>query len=138
MKGDKIYYCEGYKYQLRKDYSFKTDVIPEKFIYSNYIRLDIDGMLYIVSGYAWDGATDPAIDSKDNMRGSLVHDALSQLARNGYLNGVKYKKAIDDEYFKILVEDGMWAFRRGLHTIGLSIAGTSYLDKQDEFLLEAP
>jgi len=138
MKGDKIQYVEGYKYQLRVDYTVQTGVFPFKFIYSNFVRLNIDGTLHILAGYAWDGATDPAIDSKDNMRASLVHDALSQLARAGYLSAEKFKKAIDDEYFQILIEDGMWAIRRGIHTIGLGIAGTSYLERQEEKILEAP
>ena len=138
MKGDKIRYIEGYKYQLKDNYVVETSVFPERFCHLNFVRLDTSGTLYIVSGYAWDGATDPAIDSIDNMRASLVHDALSQLARAGYLDAVKYKKAIDDEYFKILEEDGMWAFRRGIHAIGLKIAGISYLEKQPEIVLEAP
>lgn len=138
MKGDKIYYVDGYKYQLKRDYIVQIEIKPEDFIYTPFVKLDSEGMLYILHGYAWDGATDPAIDSSDNMRASLVHDALSQLARYGFLDGTVYKKAIDREYFKILIEDGMWAFRINIHRIGLGIAGTSYLRAGPEIILEAP
>ena len=138
MKGDRIRYVEGYKYQLKEDYVVETNLRPATFIRTPFVRLDVDGFLYIFEGYAWDGASGPAIDSHDNMRASLVHDALSQLARAGFLDAVQCKDSIDYEYFKILEEDGMWAFRRGVHRIGLSIAGISYLKKQDEKILEAP
>lgn len=138
MIGDKIRYIEGYKYQLKDNYIVATSVFPDRFCHLDFVRLDTSGTLYIVSGYAWDGSSGPTIDSKDSMRASLVHDALSQLARAGYLDAKKYKKAIDAEYIKILEEDGMWGFRRGVHAIGLRIAGTSYLEKQPEIIVEAP
>ena len=138
MKGDKIHYKEGYKYQLVKDYTTETNIRPKYFIRSKFVRLDIDGFLYIFYGYAWDGASGPAIDCKKNMRASLIHDALSQLAREGYLNAKEHKEAIDEEFYKVLREDGMWSPRIAIDAAGLMIAGTSYLEHRKDEILEAP
>ena len=137
-KGDKIHYADGYKYQLKRDYSVQTAVFVGGFIITPFIRLDIQGMLYIRTGYAWDGASGPAVDTKNNMRASLVHDALSQLAREGYLDAHTNKEAIDNEFYKILEEDGMSAFRRWIDKRGLALAGSSYLERREDEVLEAP
>jgi hypothetical protein len=72
----------GYKYRVMENYSIKTNIrgfdIGDKFL-----SLAPDGWLYVYSGYAWDGPSGPAIDTKNFMRGSLVHDALYQCGRLG-------------------------------------------------------
>ena len=83
-----IYYRSGYKYQLASSYSVLTPIIPLSPISTEYIRLDATGWLFIREGYAWDGASGPAIDTKSIMRGSLVHDALHQWTREKRLDEV--------------------------------------------------
>ncbi len=73
-----------YKYTLVENYNYKTTIIPENKIVTEYLELDVDGSLIIKAGYAWDGAT-KFPDLKTIMRGSLVHDALYQLMREGKL-----------------------------------------------------
>lgn len=70
----------GYKYQLVKDYTTETYIVPN-FSYSDqYLAITKEGTLTVKKYYAWDGATG-AIDTKSLMRASLVHDALYQLIR---------------------------------------------------------
>jgi hypothetical protein len=41
-------------------------------------------------GYAWNGPSGPTLDTRNFMRGSLVHDALYQLMREGRMdNGLR-------------------------------------------------
>lgn len=72
---ESIKYRDGYKYQLSEDYQTVIEIKPVEFILTEYIRLDIDGTLSIKEGYAWDGPSGPTVDTKNFMRGSLVHDA---------------------------------------------------------------
>lgn len=106
-----ITYKDGYKYQLVEDYSVLTDLKPPAFIYTEFIRLDSDGTLWIKDGYAWDGPSGPTIDTPDFMRGSLVHDALYQLMREKHLDHALWREAADLELRKICLEDGMPGFR---------------------------
>lgn len=104
-----IKYRKGYNYQLAETYRTQTTLRPSKKIETEFITLDVDGVLEIRAGYAWDGATG-AIDTNTIMRGSLVHDALYQLIRLGYLE--KSDRSIADrELNRICLEDGMWKIR---------------------------
>jgi hypothetical protein len=67
-------------------------------------------ILEIENHYGWNGASGPAIDTRETMRASLVHDALYQLIREGYLPKEMRKRA-DKEFYKICREDGMSWFR---------------------------
>ena len=101
-----IYYKRGYKYQLVKNYEIDTMIFPGRDIETYYINLNMMGTLTIKSGYAWDGPSGPAIDTLNFMRGSLVHDALYQLMREGILNA-NWRKRADEELRRICREDGM-------------------------------
>jgi hypothetical protein len=131
-----IYYRDGYKYQLTRDYSVQIGIRPLAFIYTPFVRLDTDGMLHLVSGYAWDGPSGPAIDTPNFMRGSLVHDALYQLMRLGRLNSDVHRKTADEELRRICKEDGMsslraWWVYNGVRIGGgaLAISGADLPDK---------
>lgn len=104
-----IYYKSGYKYQLTREYGLQTSVFPFQFIDHPYVKLSTGGDMLISSGYAWDGAT-WAIDTKNFMRASLVHDAFYQLIREGLLPTV-FRRAADEELFRICREDGMSQIR---------------------------
>ena len=107
-----IAYKSGYKYQLNKDYTQDSiDIKPEKDADLYYLRLNTKGDLFIRSGYAWDGPSGPAIDTKNFMRASLVHDALYQLMREGYVSQYKYRDKADRLMQNICREDGMSKIR---------------------------
>lgn len=109
-----IRYREGYKYALHESYSVQTAIRPGAFIFTDFLRLDTDGVLYIKAGYAWDGPSGPAIDTKSAMRGSLVHDAGYALLREGHLP-LSFRRVVDEEYRRICLEDGMWSLRAHIH-----------------------
>ena len=96
---------KGYKYQLLEDYSLEVDIYPRDPIATHFLLLMPSGLLRIRKGYAWDGASS-AFDSADFMRGSLVHDALYQLIREGYL-AKTHRKYADILLRDICTEDGM-------------------------------
>jgi len=102
-----IHYKKGYKYQLAQDYRIRTEITLGAPISFDYLYLSMSGWLRIRAGYAWDGASGPTFDTKNSMRGSLVHDALYQLIRNGLLPGKGCQQAADDLLFEICREDGM-------------------------------
>ena len=130
-----IFYYEGYKYQLRKDFTIQLMFAPDRFIYTAFIRLDTTGYLSIREGYAWDGPSGPTVDTPDFMRGSLVHDALYQLMRDLYLDKGKYRKLADQELYRICREDGMnWVRAKYVYT-AVRIAGDSSATERPALLV---
>ena len=123
MKGDRIRYRAGYKYQLVNDYRVQTNILPGYDIEAEFVQLDRTGVLTIRHGYAWDGPSGPTFDSANFMRGSLVHDALAGLLRDAYLERDKWCTAINRELRRICIEDGMsrigaWAVFVGVEYLG--------------------
>ena len=113
----------AWKYQLADDYRVRVSVRPASNLVSKFAELDKDGLLLIRRNYSWDGASGPTHDDKTNMRPSLVHDALYSLMRMGYLDPHKYRKAADQEFFKMCREDGMpwwraFMYYRGVRRFG--------------------
>lgn len=100
-----ICYCKGYKYQLQQTAWVMTNIKGVTALVPGFITLDPDGKLTIFRGYALDGPSGPAVDSADNMRASVYHDALYQLGRNGL--DIKYKSVADRLYFDTCLADGM-------------------------------
>lgn len=123
MANSRIRYRSGYKYQLAEGYSVKVRVIPQEPIRTEFIALGTDGTLMIKRGYAWDGPSGPTIDTRDFMRGSLVHDALYQLMRDAGLSKEQWRDEADLELKRICLEDGMcrlraWWVHRGVRLGG--------------------
>ncbi len=106
MKGDKIYYREGYKYQIVRDYSIQTAIIPDIPIRTDFLCLSKTGVLTIKKGYASDGPSGPTIDTTTAMRGAFVHDAGYQLMRMGLIPE-GHRPYFDQLLHDICVEDGM-------------------------------
>jgi len=116
-----IQYKKGYKYQLETGFSTYTGISIEKDIDTTYISMTTKGMIMIKKGYAWDGAT-IAIDTKNFMKGSLVHDAIYQLIRQKHLPR-KFRKEADLLLREICKQDGMsriraWWVYRGVRRFG--------------------
>ena len=134
-----IRYKEGYKYQLVEDYQVPSDIKPIAFIRTPYIRLDIDGMLTVCQGYAWDGPSGPTVDTKNFMRGSLVHDALYQLMRERHLDAQKHRDTADRILQRICIEDGMTTVRAWWVYQGVRFGGGPAANPiNDNPIIEAP
>lgn len=102
-----------YKYQLTEPYAIDLEGrfpdTPRPMKEGRFVSI-IGGWLFLRKGYAWDGPSGPTFDTPSFMRGSLVHDALYQLIREGQL-GVEHRKAADQLLRRICREDGMSAVR---------------------------
>lgn len=105
----KIFYKCGYKYQLVEDFTIDIAILKNT-VNTDFIILQNYGLLVIKAGYAWDGPSGIAVDTKDFMRGSLVHDALYQLMRNSLIDK-SYRQYADRLLRQMLIEDGMWHAR---------------------------
>lgn len=135
---DQIKYREGYKYQLAENYGVATELRPPKPIRTPYIWLSLDGVLTVRKGYAWDGPSGPAIDTKNFMRGSLVHDALYQFLREGKLPQA-HRETADRLLQAICIEDGMTALRSWWVYQGVRFGGGPAADPDnDNPILIAP
>ena len=102
-----IRYRSDYKYQLAEGYEINISIRPKGNIKTEFTDLDTAGKLTVKRGYAWDGPSGPVIDTQDNMRASLVHDALYQLMRNKQLNARTHRRAADREFREICKADGV-------------------------------
>ncbi len=111
-----------YKYNLLEDYSHQTDIQVSKDADLGLLTIDTSGLLKIKKGYSWDGPSGPTFDTKNFMRGSLVHDALYQLMREEKIDQDQRKRA--DEILKeICRESGMSRIRAWWVYVGVRIGG---------------
>ncbi len=126
--GLRIAYKKDYKYQLQQDYCLVTPVYPAAAIRSEYLTLSLVGVLSIKRGYAWDGPSGPALDTKNFIRGSLVHDALYQLMGEHGLD-IGHREEADQLLRTICREDGMSALRAWWVYIGIKAWGGVYASR---------
>lgn len=113
---------DDYKYQLKKDISIQTRIKGVS-CKTTYIELYKNGLLRIITGYAWNGSNWSS--DKHAMIASLVHDALYQLMRLGLLSRTAFRKSADALYRDICVFEGMSKFEAGLRYRGLRWFGKS-------------
>ena len=100
-----------WKYKTEGEVQFHDNsLVPISKPDNGYVSIDLYGRLLIKKGYCWDGASSIAKDTKTIMRGSLIHDALYQLMREGVLPQSARKRA-DEIMREICIEDGMRRFR---------------------------
>ena len=136
-----IKYKSGYKYQLAETYEITTDFGPFLPVVSSYsyITLTNKGVLIISKGYAWDGPSGPTIDTKNFMRGSLVHDALYQLMREELLDSRLYRDKADKLLQQLCREDGMSRLRAWWVYLGVSkFASFAAKASQRKQIIKAP
>jgi hypothetical protein len=127
-----IAYKSGYTYQLKQTYAVRISLIPTRPIDTEYISLEASGVLTVKEGYAWDGPSGPSVDTLSFMRGSLVHDALYQLMREGLLDHTVYREAADRALRDICREDGMCRIRAWWVYQGVRIFGNFAADPADK------
>ena len=102
-----------YKYQLMDSYAHQTNITGQSGeVTDGWVVMNDDGLLMVKRGYAWNGLSGPTIDTNNSMRGSLVHDALYQLMREGILSRDQ-RSAADDLLRQICIADGMASLRAG-------------------------
>lgn len=108
-----IRYRAGYKYQLARTYSVDTGrgLSGSEPVGNDFVALQPDGTLVVSKGYAWDGPSGPTFDTPSFMRGSLVHDALYQLIREGHLPESPARELADGLLRQLCLEDGMGRLR---------------------------
>ena len=128
-----IYYKSGYKYQLSETYSTSTNIHPVDDVLTDYIDLFADGHIVIRKGYAWDGPSGPTIDTKNFMRGSLVHDAIYGLMRQGLLKKDN-RGAADLLLRRMCKEDGMSSIRAWWVYRGVRLGGGSAVSNRKKVL----
>ena len=121
-----IVYKAFYKYQLSKGHVVTLPFGPEKDIRTKYIDFTRDCVLHVKRGYAWDGASGPVIDTKANMRGSLVHDALYQLIRHTFLSIKGHRDPADKLFRDMVIADGVSKWRAYTWFYGLKWFGKKF------------
>lgn len=132
-----ITYSQGYRFQLEEDVSFQTTIRPAHPGGNRFVDIDADGLLTISAGYAWDGASGPAINTHTIIRGSLAHDALYQLIRLGVVATADRDHA-DQLLRSICLEDGMWPPRAWWVYMAVRQFGGLYINLTKQGLLTAP
>ena len=132
MSKSYIRYRSGYKYQLATSYSMPITIKPKKDIKTEFITLDTKGKLTIKEGYAWDGPSGPVVDTKQNMRASLVHDALYQLMRLKKLSAMAYKDSSDKIFKNICIKDGVPKKIASAYYLGLKLGGKPATDPKNK------
>lgn len=96
-----------YKYEVVKPFQCQTGIKVSPSHSIPFATLAEDGMIHIEKGYRWDGPSGPAIDTKDFIRPSLVHDALFQLFRETTLDPSAYRYQADRLLQRMCLADGM-------------------------------
>jgi hypothetical protein len=109
----------GYKYELTADWEAELYGVPvtahsvqlQDPQWSTDIRLQrIPGTLQgfkltVKAGYPWDGPSGPTLDTPNNVPGSLPHDALYELMREGLLEQ-ECRQFADEVALAVWREDG--------------------------------
>ena len=100
-----------YKYELTEDFSSPTPFRPPRWHHAPtlahpFVSLSHTGGIFFLKGYAWDGASGPAMDTQSIMRAALVHDGFYQLMREAGLD-LSYRKPADQLLRRMCREDGM-------------------------------
>jgi len=121
-----IYYKKRrkYKYNLHNQYAINTGIKADRPGQHGLLNITAKGMLTIGTGYSWDGPSGISVDTTNFMRGSLVHDALYQLMREGIVD-IKHKGKADRLLRAICRTDGMsrvraWYVWRAVKRFGKS------------------
>lgn len=132
MAAKKIAYRSGYKYQLATAYPLKINIRPRKDIVTEFIKLKKSGHLTVARGYAWDGPSGPVVDTRQNMRASLIHDALYQLMRHKKLSVKTHKDKADKLFKKMCIEDGVPKVTAHIYYLGLKLGGKPATDPRNK------
>jgi hypothetical protein len=111
----RVYYRSGYEYHVTRDCArflpwYTGPRVKLPFLEIRPAAFGIPAVLIIKAGYAWDGPSGPTWATASFMRGSLFHDGLYQLIREGLI-APEYRRDADDLLKEVCLEDGMWSVR---------------------------
>lgn len=100
----------NYRFRLPENYTFETPFRPNYSLAAPFKRLDPDGLMTLVKGYAWDGCSGPVPTTRRTMRGSAAHDACYAFMREGLLPATDFnRKLADDLFYNLILQDGLLA-----------------------------
>lgn len=138
----KLFYelVDGFKYALTDrsgPCSYATGIKIDKEIDEPWINMTIDGVLTCQVGFSWNGPSGPAFDTPTFMRGSMFHDAMYALMREGLLDH-DYRRSADYMMDKINKEAGMWKPRRMWVLRGVRLFASKAADVKKHVVLSAP
>ena len=123
MTDNFILYRDGYKIQVAAPYRFELPKeFPRDVMYNDdYLKVE-NGFCEIAAGYASDGPSGPALDTKDFIRGAVEHDAIYQLLRVSAFSP-RLRDVADRHLVEKCKQDGMPWWRRQYVYLGLKIGG---------------
>lgn len=117
---------QKYRYVLTADWSVPTDWKVPYPVGNEFVQIGPSGVLCLRKGYAWDGASGPAINTVNFIRGSCGHDAAYQLIKEGLLS-MEFRKLADALLYRLVREDQMWQVRAAWVYLGVRVAGRLYM-----------
>jgi len=131
---------DNWKYQLTElsgAASYKTGIeIPEA-IDVPWIGMTANGVLTCKVGFSWNGPSGGAFDTPTFMRGSMFHDAMYALMREGHLDQ-RFRDDADYMMDRINKEAGMWRPRRWWVLKGVRGFAAPAARVKEHVVLEAP
>jgi len=132
-------YKKGYDFWVAEDFELDigSRIRPARPGGNNFVELSAVGVLILRKGYAWNGASGPAINTENWITGSGVHDGLYQLIREGVLT-MGQRKAADDLMRDILLGKGMFALRALWSHAAVRQFGEMYMRNAPDGVLVAP
>lgn len=122
----------NWKYRLPETEMFQTQITPSELLETDFITLNTDGVLTLSAGYAWDGASGPALDTPSFMRASAVHDALYQLMKIGLLDIDRWFKPSNKEMIIWAKKDGMPWIRQKWCYAAVQTFGKKYMNRNND------
>ncbi len=120
MDVNKLKYLQGMKYVLSEDIIFQTPVLGYN-ITDQFFTLSENGKLLIRTGFAWDGASGPTIDTKDCLAASLVHDVFCICMRDYRISYAQWQPTINKFFRDMCIANGMPVWRADLWHKGVTI-----------------
>ena len=131
-------YFDGMKYMLAEDYTVQTPVTGEM-VATKWYELGPNGKLTVKSGFGWDGASGPTVDTLSSMSASLVHDVFCLMMRNLEISYDLWQDTINQFFQSQCIAAGMPKWRASLWHLGVETgnAGNPAQGK-DRPVLEAP
>lgn len=132
-------YKKGYDYWIAEDFvlDIGSRIRPAQPGGNSFVELSAAGVLILRRGYAWNGASGPAINTENWRTASGVHDGLYQLIREGVLT-MAHREAADDLMRDILLGKGMFALRALWSHAAVRQFGEMYMRNAPDAVLVAP
>lgn len=96
-----------------------------------YVEQSEAGRLTLHRGYQWDGASGPAVDTRDIVAGSLAHDGGYQLGRGGHVPP-EWRQRYDRLLYDVCRAHGMGVIRATWIYWGVRLGGRGSFSRRPE------